>query len=138
MAGGVAGDIRTPYPKGEDGVILVASHSFNVIASQTAERVDELELQWACKIVKAETCSTVMTIGTGITITVLDDTGTPIKFVDAKAAAVIAVGVAARTALVVDKTVQMNAGALLRFEYTSGSSDTSIDSIIRLWLKPVF
>lgn len=141
MAGGVAADIRTPYPKGRDGLVLIQSAPVDVQASKTGHVFDQIELQFACQVVKAETVSSVMAISNGITFIVQDDTGTPKKMVNAGAAAAITDGSSARTAFLaatLNKGTTINAGALLEFQYTSGASDTSTNTIVRLWVKPVF
>ncbi len=138
MAGGDTNDLRTPYPKGREVGVLIQSAPVDIQASKTDHRFDEIELPFKCKIVKAETVSgKEMAITNAITISVLDDTGTPKKFINASAAAAITDGTSARTALTVDKTITIFAGALLRFEYTSGASDTSTGTIVRIWVVPV-
>lgn len=138
MAGGTAADIRSAWPKGEDGLILLQSLPCDVAASKTDHRWDQLLVPFAFKAVRAEMCAEeVVDANASCTFTVLDDTGTPKKVINAQATTAITDGSSARAALTVDKSVTILAGALLSFEYTSTGSDTSRNLVIRLWVKPI-
>lgn len=138
MAGGVAADLRSPWPKGSDGIILLQSNSTDFIASQTNKVFDVLTVPFACKPIYAETVSQAMAITNGITLSVIDDTGTPKEMITDAAAAAITAGASAITALAVVKSVIFYAGALMKFTYISGASDTSVNTIVRLWVKPLY
>jgi len=138
MAGGSANDTRVPWPEGSDGWYLFTLGPFNIIASKTNHIVDEITLPFAIRAAFAETISSALAITNAVTLLVRDDTGTPKVLINGAAPAVIVAGATVATELAVVKNVSIFAGAKLRTLYTSGVADTSIDTIIRLWVRPVF
>lgn len=138
MAGGTAADIRTPWPKGEEGLVLLQSNPVTVQASKTGHQWDQMLVPFAFKPVRAEICAESITdADASCAFTVQDDTGTPKKVIDAAATTAMADGSSVRAALTVDKTVTIFAGALLDFLYTSTGSDASVNLVIRIWVKPI-
>lgn len=140
MAGGNSEDISTPYPKGEDSLVLLQTKAFDMVASKTDHIVDAITLDFACHFEKAEFNADVVVINNAITINVEDDSGT------AKEGIKNSTGVVAITAgasgvpkeLTVDKTKKFNAGAILEFSYTSGATDSGTNAVIRIWVRPTF
>ena len=135
MAGGDPQILRTPYPKGDDGYVMLRTKTFSTIASQTGLVFDTITVPFAFQAVYAEIAG-VVTTAVGTTFTFQDDTGTPKVIINAAPVATQAVG--AVTALPVVRTVTINAGALLNCKYTTGAGDTSVATVITLWVKPVF
>lgn len=135
MAGGDSQILRGPYPKGEDGFVMIRSKTFSAVQSQTGLVFDTITVPFAFQAFYAEIAG-VVTETNAITITIDDDTGTPKVIVSAAPLATQAVG--AVTALPTVRSVTINAGALLNFKYTSGASDTTTATVVTLWVKPVY
>lgn len=139
MAGGTAGDIRTPYPKGEDGLFMFEFHGAIVEASKSADFIfNQMTVPFAFKAVKAEYTALEIAITNAMTVNIQDDTATPEEIITDAAVAAITEGAGGVAALTVDKTKTINAGAILSASYGSGAGDTAKDLRIRLWVKPVF
>lgn len=139
MAGGVAGDIRGSYPKGQDSLVLLEFGPFQIIASKTDYDVDRFTTRFAFKPKFAELTATDIAVTNAITVNIEDDTGTAKAIVTNKAVAAITAGAGLLLPLtIVNKETIINAGAILLMTYISGTSDTGIDVKVRLWVKPVF
>ena len=137
MAGGDANDTRAPWPKGEDGLHLLEFGPVNVEASKAADHVfDTMTAQFKFKAVKAEFQTQTLTENNGITFNLEDDTGTAKVLINDAGVAAVVAGAGGVQALTVDTTVEINAGALLKASYKSGATDTSVQSKIRLCVKP--
>lgn len=140
MAGGDAQILRAPYPKGDDGYICIASKAFDIAASKASDFiVDEQTVPFAFRAVYAEYTADAITETNAITFNVEDDTGTPQVLInDFACSGSMTAGASVARAMTVVKTITVNAGALLRFSYKSGASDTGTNCVIRIWVKPVF
>jgi len=143
MAGGVAADIRAPYPKGEDALIPIKFGPFTMTASTAPDEiVEKFELPFACKPVKARlTAQTITQADTDkVTVNLQDDAGTEIVK-DAVATAVVA-GAGSWEALTLASgaaNTQFNAGALLEMSYgASNAGDVGLDVTLVLYVRPVF
>lgn len=141
MPGGDANDIRTPYPKGADSVVLLQSKTFSVAAGVDG-RVDEFTLPFACKCIKAELTADEITDTDGdATVTVEDDTsGTSKKWVSASTfGATHAMNASVARSLTVVPNITFNAGALVRIGVvTTDAGDLITNGCVRLWVQPVF
>lgn len=131
---GVAGDIRAPYPMGD--LVVFPFNSFQMLASQTTYVVGQFLVPFAFRAVRADFTATEVA-GTGQTINVQDDTGTPQVVIDDDVIdAAITAGAGGRQLLVVDHSKLILAGAVLTLQYTSGAGDTALDAHVTLWVKP--
>jgi hypothetical protein len=139
MAGGNAQDVSSAFPKGEQGFFLITSGPVNFQASKTDHVWDTFLAPFAFRVKKAEVISAIISITNAVTINVQDDTGTPkVPIADSGTPASGADGTGDTAQLTVDDSVLINAGALVQFSYTSGASDTSTGSVVRLWVKPEY
>lgn len=139
MAGGNANDIRQPWPVGKDGLFPIYSKTFDMSQSHASDYVvDQQKAPFAFTVEEADFCADAVTEAAGITVNVEDDTSTPKVVVADAGVAAITAGASARTALTVDKSKVIYAGALINFSYKSGSGDSGTNCQIRLWVKPYF
>lgn len=138
MAGGDANDLRAPWPKGDDGVMVLEFGPVNIEASKASDHIfDTMTAPFAFRVIKGEVSSQTLTENTGITINLQDDSSTPQELVSDAGLSAIVAGAGGVTAVTVSKTITINAGALLYASYKSGSTDTSVQTKLRLWIKPV-
>lgn len=138
MAGGVTGDIRTPYPKGGGSLVLIQFAPFAAIASKTAI-VDEHTTRFAFKPKFAEITGSFITIANSMAITIQDDTGSPKLIVSAQQATVVVVETGGSGSLAIaNKELIINAGAVLVLKVVTGANDVSLNAVVRLWVEPVF
>lgn len=137
MAGGSANDLRAPYPKGAQSLVLIQA-PLTVVASKTKDFIThEMTVPFAFKAVKATYSAQDINVTNGITVNIQDDSSTPQELVTDKAVTAITGGAGTEQDLSVDKTITINAGAVLYFSYGSGASDDSLDGMINLWVRPV-
>ncbi len=139
MAGGNAADFRAPYPKGEDSVVILSFGPFDIPdAAQTDEIIEEMTVPFGFKAVKAEISGLLLTDSTpSTTINLQDDTGTPQVLIADASVTAFAIGAGAVQDITIVKTITINAGAILRFTYTSASSDVATGLKLRIWVVPV-
>lgn len=140
MPGGVAGDIRTPWPKGGDSLIPLEFRCDSLEAGKTSDHIfEKMTMDFAFKVVKAEYTARVITETTAITLNLEDDSATPQVLInDFAVAGSITNGAGSVVAVTVDKTKTVNAGAVLSASYKSSTSDTGSNVVLRVWVKPVF
>lgn len=139
-AGGSSGSIRSPYPKGDDGVIpLIFSGLSRIAGNGTGVyNLVQMTLPFACKCVYAE----IFASGTAVTdadadttITVIDDTGTPKVWV--VAVALTALAAHAQKVLTVDKAVEFFEQAILKIQLNVGDDGDVFNNLtVVLWVKP--
>lgn len=141
MAGGTAGDLRTPYPKGDNSLIPI-HFPLTVVASKTKDFITHShKLKFACRPVLVEHSAQEVAVTNAITINLQDDSSTPQEIVTDQTLAAVtagAGGVTAPTLASGAKALTINAGAILEASYGSGASDTSLDSVLTLWVRPIF
>lgn len=140
MAGGNAADLRSHYPKGEDGLVCF-DFAFNVLASKTKDWIaDRMLVPFAFKAVKADFTAEEVAITNAMTLNVQDDTGTPQELLTDVAVTAITAGGGGRIDMTasLDKDITINAGALLDVSYGTGASDTVTNGHFRLYVKPVY
>lgn len=140
MAGGVAGDIRSAWPKGQDALIPIKFGPFEIIAGKTKDFiVEKLQLPFACQVKKGFVTAQDVNVANAITLNVQDDSGTPVQIVTDNALAAITGGAGSWVALTIaSPNTTLNAGALLEASYGSGASDTGESVTIVLYVKPVY
>ena len=97
----------------------------------------QIEVPYAFRLKKAEKISEAVAITNGVTLDVIDDTGTPQVLIADEAITAITAGSAVTAACTVDDEGPVYAGAKLSARYTSGASDTSRHTTIRLWVEPL-
>lgn len=135
MAGGNAADIRHPHP---GGLVVITFAPFTAIASKTAV-VDEHTTRFAFKPKFAEITGSFITITNSMAITVQDDTGTPKVIISAQQATVVVVETGGSGALAIaNKELIIDAGAVLQLKVVTGTADTSLNAVVRLWVEPIF
>lgn len=136
MAGGSASDIRTPWPKGEDGLVLIQAPC-SIVASKTKDFITHRHTaQFAFKAVRLTYSAQDIVVTNAVTLNVQDDSSTPQELITDVSLSAITGGAGLDVDLSVDKSITINAGALLDFSYGSGAADTSIDGVFNLWVKP--
>lgn len=141
MAGGTAGDIRTPYPKGDNSLIPI-HFPMTVVASKTKDFISHShKLKFACRPVLVEFTAQDIIVTNAVTINLLDDSSTPQEIVTDQTLAAItggAGGITAPTMASGAKALTLNAGAILEASYGSGASDSTVDGVMTLWVRPIF
>lgn len=135
MAGSTT-KISPPWPHA-DGLLCIESKPVNIAASKTDHVWDVLTIPFKCELVWAEWVSQAVTITNGVTVDVLDDSGTPQIIIENEAITAITDGAAATTRCTVDDTGPILPDSQLKFRYTSGASDTSVATKFRLWVRPL-
>jgi hypothetical protein len=137
MAGGTAGDIRTPWPKGDDSIQLLRVGPFTYTGGTTAQ-VSNLTLPFSCKPVYMEITgvSTVAGGGTNHAVLIQDDTAsTTKKWFNSTNVALAALGVRALT--IIDKTVEFFAGAVMSATITPDNNANALSNVmVNVWVKP--
>ena len=140
MAGGDANNLRRPYPNGADSIAIIQSGPLvqAAAAALTAYRWCELTVPFKCRVVHAErTAGLVTDADADGVLTVFDDSGTPKVVVPSQAITALAAGVATAKTLTIDPSLVLNAGALLRFEATTGDAgDQIVGLVVTLWVVP--
>jgi len=136
MAGN-ANVLKSAWPQGEDGIILLELGPFEVEASKTNYVVDALRVPYAFEPVYAEVASHTVTVTNGITLDVLDNESTPQQIVEDHTLAASTAGSTANASMTIDDFGPVLADAVLSVRYTSGASDTSVNTKVRLWVRPV-
>jgi len=134
MAGGDANDLRAPWPKGEQGWLLLQLGPFDIQNNDSAESRFEMTVPFGFKPKKAYHTSRIVT-STPV-VTIQDDSGTPKKIVDSAALAAVADEATTEEELTVG-SVEINAGAKISVLSTAGASEDTTQSMINLWVEPV-
>ena len=134
MAGGDTNDLRAPYPKGEDGFVLLQLGPFDAQNNDSDESRYQMTVPFSFKPKKAFHTAQVVT--STPEITVQDDTGTPKVIVDGSALTAAADEATAEEELTVED-VTIFAGAKIQVFTTAGASEATVQSMINLWVKPV-
>lgn len=142
MAGGDSQILRTPYPKGEDGWVAITSNTYTKAGAGTGAVIfGAFTAQYAFKCMAAEVTAQLITDADGdFTILVNDDTATPKVIVAATVLTDIVAGSGggAVQTLSPDRTVTINAGAIVKFTATHGDAADVCDGLqVTLWVKPV-
>lgn len=141
MAGGSAADIRSKWPKGDDALIPIVFGPHDIEASGSADFVmEKRRMEFAFKPVRAELTSREIVISNALTLNLVDDSSSPNEIVTNQAPAAVTKGAGALEAitLAVGATAQqINAGAVLIWSYGSAVSDTALDVVFTLWVRPV-
>ena len=141
MAGGTATRIDTPYPKGEDSLIVL-EFPFTIVASKSADFIAfTRRAEFAFKPISAWTTAQEVAVTNAITINLVDDSSTPKEIITDQTLAAVTAGAGSHITVALAsgaKAQQINAGALLEMSYASGASDTSLDSMLFLLVRPVF
>jgi hypothetical protein len=137
----MAGDAnikRSAYPGGDEDYVILTLGPFNVEASKTNHDVDQMKVPFAFKPIYAEVSSYEVAITNAVTIDVLDDTGTPQQIVQDHTLVAVTKGSAIASEMTIDDVGPVLADAKLKVRYTSGASDTSEHTKVRLWVKPLY
>jgi hypothetical protein len=136
--GGSSTSIRTPWPKGDDGVIpLIFSGLSRIAGNPTDFVIASMTMPFSCKCVYAEFIagSAITDADADTTITVIDDTGTPKVWV--AAVAITALAAKARKQFTVVKTVEFYEGAILQILLAVGDdADVFVNGTMVLWVVP--
>lgn len=135
MAGNANDITKRPFPFG--GLQLIEFPPVDIQASKTDYVYAQIEVPYAFRLKKAEKISEAVAITNGVTLDVIDDTGTPQVLIADEAITAITAGSAVTAACTVDDEGPVYAGAKLSARYTSGASDTSRHTTIRLWVEPL-
>lgn len=140
MAGGSVQDLRAPYPKGEDSTVQLVIPC-TIQASKTK---DYVVCQWtapfAFKAVSGYYTAQDFTETNAITLNIQDDSGTPNELLTdfpVPGSQTGGAGFQIDLTSSLDKSTQINAGAIVEFSYGSGAGDTSVDGVFVLNVKPV-
>lgn len=140
MAGGTAADIRAPWPQGEDGLYLYQAPC-TIVASKTKDFVTHVwRVHFAFFAVKCFYTAQDIIESNAITLNIQDDTGTPVELLtDFNLAAITggAGGAAGSQDLSISTTKRIEAGALLEFSYGSGATDSTVDGVFQLYVRPI-
>lgn len=140
MAGGVAADVRSHFPKGEDGLVCF-TFAFNALASKAADWItSRMLVPFAFKAVKADLTAEEVAITNAMTLNLQDDTGTAQELLTNVSVTAITAGGGGRIDMTsdLDTDITINAGALLDLSYATGASDTVTNGVFRLYVKPVY
>ena len=137
MAGN-ADRLDRPFPHGKH-ILVWQTGQVNIEASKTDHVWDVSYVQYAFRPTHFEICSQTVAITNAITIDIADNEGTPNVIVDNEALAAVTAG--ASTAPIqgtIDDRGLVLYGAVLIARYTSGASDTSVGTRVRLWGIPEY
>jgi hypothetical protein len=136
MAGN-ANLIDRPYPNGPE-ILVWQTGNVAIEASKTDHVWDVTYVQYAFYPTKVEICSQTVAITNAITIDLADNEGTPNVIMNNEALAAVTAGAStAPIQATIDDRGLVLQGAVLIARYTSGASDTSVGTRMRLWGCPL-
>jgi len=135
----MADNLHSAWPLGSGGIIMLRSVGVDFLASKTAKIFDQITIPFTFRPVKAEVSSWSVTITNGASITITDTASSVQTMVSAQTVSAATAGAQADPeALTIADVGPYVQGDNLEFKYTTGASDTSISTIVTLWIQPEY